>query len=83
LLNLRDGEPLNGVRILIQGDVNEKDFGALVRTASLSGCNSVFKLLDDSHEAPFSIYDPLTIRGSAGLVFTIPVYEKATLQRDT
>ena len=80
LAKMRRDEPLASVRIAAEPGIEAGDLGALVRTSSLAGCHSV-TLLNHSafKDIPASAYDPKAIRGSAGAVFTIPVYENGTL----
>ena len=80
LAKLRCEERLASVRIAAEPGILEGDLGAIIRTSSLAGCHSVTLLNHSAYkDIPASAYDPKAIRGSAGAVFTIPVYENGTL----
>ena len=84
LHHLRQEEALNGIRILAEPGVSLTDLGSLIRTASLAGCNSFYQLTNEEHgDEPITIFDPMVIRGSAGMIFTMPVYEHGTLRHST
>ena len=79
---MRQAAPLNNIRILAEPGISATDLGALIRTTSLSGCNSFFQLYNPEYEGELKrTFDPLVIRGSAGLIFTLPVYYNGTIRQ--
>jgi hypothetical protein len=79
LLNLiyirkvRKENPLRQIRLVLEK-------GAIIRSASLAGANSVFQL--DYPGFISDNFNAATIRGSAGLIYTLPLYQRATISRN-
>ena len=59
LQRIRQSEPLQNVRLLVEPNVSPMDLGGLIRTASLAGCHSV-TLLNNK----YSTFDDEVVRSS-------------------
>ena len=67
LLRIRQSEPLQNTRLLVDPSVSPKDLGGIIRTASLAGCHSVTLLVDktsEKHFEKYSIFDDEVVRTS-------------------
>ena len=80
LRGLRKDNPLRQVRLVLEAGIEKMEKGAMIRSASLAGVNSVFQL--DYPGFISDNFDAQTIRGSAGLIYTLPLYQKATISRN-
>ena len=80
LRSVRKENPLRQVRLVLEAGIDKMEKGAIIRSASLAGVNSVFQL--DYPGFISDNFNAATIRGSAGLIYTLPLYQKATISRN-
>jgi hypothetical protein len=80
LRSVRKENPLRQIRLVLEAGIDKMEKGAIIRSASLAGVNSVFQL--DYPGFISDNFNDATIRGSAGLIYTLPLYQRATISRN-